>query len=208
MGPKTASACIGEGDVKRVQYEMFVLPMTFSEIRHQVVPIRGFRVDALSRGIRCIPDELLLGHELIQLRDVPPVEGIDETLDDLVDPLGRALIWSGGRSRSSSHLATGQEAEQQDTRYGSPRASYHRLNDAGSARSHAGEAYISRHVRSAIARGGHYSNNQLEAVEGGGGATSRRRAPKNRRATAAQEHVAADTFGYASALDNVYGCDR
>ena len=92
MGPQTASGGIGKGDVKRVQHEVFVLPMTFSEIRHQVVPIRGFRIDAFSRGIRCIPDELLLGHELVQLGDVAPVEGIDETLDDLTDPVRRALI--------------------------------------------------------------------------------------------------------------------
>src|SRR5438067_892831 len=101
---------------------MFVLSMTFSEIRHQVVPIGGFRVGALSRGIYCIPDELLLRHELVQLSKVAPVECVDETLDDLVDHLGRALIWSGGRSRSSSHLATSQEAEQQATRDGSPKA--------------------------------------------------------------------------------------
>src|SRR5439155_25642928 len=98
MGPQTASGGIGKGNVKRLQYEMFVLPMWRCEIGHQVLPVVGFRVEALPRGIRRIPDKLLLGYEAVQLGDVAPVEGIDEALDDFVDPLGRALIWIGGRS--------------------------------------------------------------------------------------------------------------
>ena len=91
--------------------------MTSSEIGDQVVPIVGFRVDALARGIRRIPDELLLGNELVQLSKVAPIEGIDETLDDLADPLGRALAWIVGRSRGGSHLATGQDEEERTARH-------------------------------------------------------------------------------------------
>jgi hypothetical protein len=71
---------------------MFVLPMSRREIGHQVLSVVRFCVEALSRAIRCIPRKLLLGHESVQLGDVAPVEGIDEALDDLADPLGRALI--------------------------------------------------------------------------------------------------------------------
>ncbi len=96
---------------------MFVLPMSCREISHQVVPVLRFRVEALPRGIRCIPEKLrLLGYESVQLGDVAPVEGIDETLHDFVDPLGRALVWSAGRPRCSSHLATGQEDDQRAAR--------------------------------------------------------------------------------------------
>ena len=96
---------------------MFVLPMSRREIGHQVLPVVRFRVETLSRGIRCIPDKLLLGYESVQLGDVAPVEGINEALDDLADSLGRALIWSTGRARCSSHLATGQKDELRAARH-------------------------------------------------------------------------------------------
>ena len=72
---------------------MLVLPMTRREICHQRAPVGIFRLKALSGGVRRIPRKVLVRHELVQLSDVAPVEGINETLGNLPDRLGRALAW-------------------------------------------------------------------------------------------------------------------
>ena len=54
--------------------------MTRRDSGHQVVPVVGLGIEALSRGVGCI-DAVPLVYELVQLGKIAPVEAIDETLD-------------------------------------------------------------------------------------------------------------------------------